>query len=64
MFDEVQIGWLDNDDYRRAAERAGVVELPDGPIDVTGTDGTDGTDEPSEPARAMLGLRGEVAYGR
>ena len=30
MFDAVQIGWLDNDDYRRAAERAGVVELPDG----------------------------------
>lgn len=29
MFDEVQRGWLDGDDYVRAAEAAGVVELPD-----------------------------------
>lgn len=36
MFDAVQIGWLDNDDYRRAAERAGVVELPDGMDDTAG----------------------------
>lgn len=30
MFDEVHEGWLAGDDYRRAAEAAGVVELPDG----------------------------------
>lgn len=29
MWDEVQRGWLDGDDHRRAAEAAGVVELPD-----------------------------------
>lgn len=29
MFDDVQRGWLDGDDYRLAAEAAGVVELPD-----------------------------------
>lgn len=29
MWDDVQRGWLDGDDYRRAAEAAGVVELPD-----------------------------------
>lgn len=31
MFDEVQRGWLDSDDYRVATEAAGVVEVPDGP---------------------------------
>ena len=29
VFDSVQSGWLAGDDYRRAAEAAGVVELPD-----------------------------------
>lgn len=29
MWDDVQRGWLDGDDYRRAAEAARVVELPD-----------------------------------
>lgn len=29
MFDDVQRGWLDSDDYHVAAEAAGVVELPD-----------------------------------
>ncbi|HEY9474556.1 MAG TPA: hypothetical protein VIS06_11995 [Mycobacteriales bacterium] len=28
MFDEVQMGWLAGDDYARAVEAAGVVELP------------------------------------
>ncbi|HEX5495706.1 MAG TPA: hypothetical protein VFX70_14135 [Mycobacteriales bacterium] len=28
MFDQVQRGWLDGDDYRVAVEAAGVVELP------------------------------------
>ncbi|HEY9475652.1 MAG TPA: hypothetical protein VIS06_17605 [Mycobacteriales bacterium] len=28
MFDEVQMGWLAGDDYERAVEAAGVVELP------------------------------------
>ena len=28
MFDSVQAGWLAGDDYRRAVEAAGVVELP------------------------------------
>lgn len=30
MFDHVQLGWLGGDDYRAAAEAAGVVELPGG----------------------------------
>lgn len=29
MYDDVQVGWLAGDDYRVAAESAGVVELPD-----------------------------------
>lgn len=29
MFDDVQRGWLDGDDYVVAAEAAGVVELPE-----------------------------------
>jgi len=29
MFDDVQQGWLGGDDYARAVEAAGVVELPE-----------------------------------
>ncbi|HEX5495984.1 MAG TPA: hypothetical protein VFX70_15555 [Mycobacteriales bacterium] len=37
MFDHVQMGWLESDDYRAAVEVAGVVELAD-------------SAEPAEPA--------------
>lgn len=56
MFDHVHIGWLESDDYRVAAQAAGVVELPDGP-----EPGRDDADlpcgppaEPREPARSVL----------
>lgn len=47
MFDHVQLGWLAGDDYRAAAEAAGVVELPDSELDEP-TDAPP-TDTPADP---------------
>jgi hypothetical protein len=58
VFDEVQCGWLAGDDYRRAVERHGVLELPD-----------DGEPEPEPEPEAEPGplpgpLPPEVSSGR
>ncbi|HEY9392329.1 MAG TPA: hypothetical protein VIR27_21460 [Mycobacteriales bacterium] len=59
MFDHVQLGWLAGDDYRAAAEAAGVVELPDNsePNDPTDDPPTDTPADPSWDGRCGTGRR-------
>ena len=52
MFDEVQMGWLAGDDYARAVEAAGVVELP--MSDESQSDGSTEADESCPVYRDVL----------
>ena len=59
MFDEVQMGWLAGDDYERAVEAAGVVELP-----MSDESQSDGSTEPDESCPVYRDVLDELVRDR